>query len=83
MRLLAGIMNFINPNDEGRISLDLGLGTFTLSILVVGFLFYLTYDISKIRGFKAKLIVTTTLLIMLFSSILILSDQALKVIILR
>jgi len=83
MRLLAGIMNFINPNDEARISLDLGLGTFTLSILVVGFLFYLTYDISKIRGFKAKLIVTTTLLIMLFSSILILSDQALKVIILR
>jgi len=83
MRLLAGVMNFINPNDEGRISMDLGLGTFTLSISIVSILFYLTYDISKTRGLKTKLIVTTTLLIMLFSSIIILADQALKVIILR
>lgn len=83
MRFLAGAMNFINPNDEGRISLDLGLGTFTLSIFMVGILSYLTYDISKKSGFKTKLIVTTTLLIMLFSSILILSDQAFNVIILR
>jgi hypothetical protein len=83
MRLLAGIMNLINPNDEGKTSLDMGLGTFTLSILVVGILFYLTYDISKIRGFKTKLITTTTLLIILFSSIIILTDQTLKVIILR
>ena len=83
MRLLAGLMNFINPNDEGRISIDLGLGTFTLSILIVGILFYLTYDISRVRGFKTKLISITTLLIMVFSSIIILTDQTLQVIILR
>ena len=83
MRFLAGVMNFINPNDEGRIGMDLGIGTFTLSILVVAFLFYLTYKISKKRGLKAKLMVTTTLWIMLFSSTLIIGDQALKVAILR
>jgi hypothetical protein len=83
MRFLAGAMNFINPNDEGRISLELGLGKFTLSIVIVGILFYLTYTISKTRAFKTKLIAATTLLIMLFSSILILTDQALKVVILR
>ena len=82
MRFLAGVMNFINPNDEGRISIDLGLGKFTLSILIVGILFYLTYDISKTRGFNTKLISTTTLLIMLFSSLIILADQSLKLIIL-
>ncbi len=79
MRALAGAMNFINLNDEGRISSDLGLGTFTLSIGVVSLLFYLTYRISKSYKLTAKLIVATILLIMLFSSVVILSDQALKI----
>ena len=82
MRFLAGVMNFINPNDEGRVSVDLGLGKFTLSIIIVGILFYLTYNISKTMGLKAKQILITTLLIMLFSSIIILADQSLKLIIL-
>lgn len=34
MRLLAGLFNFINPNDEGRISEFFGIGLFTLSIIV-------------------------------------------------
>ena len=76
MRFLAGVMNFINLNDEGRISKDLGLGTFTLPILVIGILLYLTYDISKAKGFTPKFITLTILLIMLFSSIIILTDQA-------
>lgn len=79
MRFLAGVMNFINPNDEGRISTDLGLGVFTLSILMVGILFYLTYAASKAKGFQSKFVVSTILLIMLFSSVVILSDQALGV----
>ena len=79
MRFLAGAMNFINLNDEGRISADLGLGAFTLSILMVGILFYLTYTISKKKEYTTKLIVMTTLLIMLFSSIIILGDQVLKI----
>jgi hypothetical protein len=79
MRLLAGVMNVINLNDEGRVSEDLGLGTFTLPVLVIGILFYMTYTISKAKGFKTKLIASTIVLIMLFSSIIILADQALKI----
>jgi hypothetical protein len=78
MRFLAGAMNFINLNDEGRISRDLGLGSFTLPFLVFGILFYLVYSISKTKDYPGKFIAITTLLIMIFSSILILSDQALK-----
>ena len=47
MRLLAGVLNIFMPNDEARVSIYLGLGTFTLSILVSSFLFWLVYSISK------------------------------------
>ena len=79
MRLLAAGMNAINLNDEGRISNELGLGTFTIPILVSAFLFILMYDVSKSKHLTAKFITITFLLIMVFSSILILTDQALKV----
>lgn len=76
MRTLAGIMNIINLNDEGRISRDLGLGSFTLPVLMFVVLFYLGYDVVKTRKLNTRVVIITTLLIMLFSSILILSDQA-------
>lgn len=82
MRSIAGMMNFINLNDEGRISRDLGLGSFTLPVVIFGILFYLVYSISTAKKFGTKLITITTLLIMLFSSILILSNQSLKIIVL-
>lgn len=75
MRLMAGIMNFINPNDEGRISAFLGIGTFTLPIIMAGLLFFLVYTISKKHHLGWKFQLTTTLIVMIFSSILILSDQ--------
>ncbi|HVG12638.1 MAG TPA: hypothetical protein VM843_06510 [Flavisolibacter sp.] len=75
MRILAGLLNFINLNDEGRISKAFGLGTFTLSIIVCGFLFYLVYNASRKAGYGAKLQWATVLLTMLFSSILVLADQ--------
>ena len=78
MRLLAGVMNLINLNDEGRVSNDLGLGTYTLPLIMTAILFYLVYDIIKTRGFVAKFIVGTILLIMLLSSLVILADQAWK-----
>ena len=79
MRLLAGGMNFINPNDEGRISEYFGLGVFTLSILVSIFLFFLVYRISKSYQLNWKFNVWTTIIIMFASSILILSDQILHI----
>ncbi len=75
MRFLAGQMNIINPNDEGRISAFLGIGTYTLPIVVCGFLFYLVYAISRKYKLDWKFQLATTLIVMFASSILILSDQ--------
>ncbi|XLS28079.1 hypothetical protein ACJD0Z_12815 [Flavobacteriaceae bacterium M23B6Z8] len=79
MRALAGLMNFINPNDEGRISQFLGLGLFTLSILVSAILFYFVYKITKQHNLKWRFNAVTTLIVMIASSILILTDQFLKI----
>ncbi|MEO9887797.1 MAG: hypothetical protein ABJR05_17360 [Balneola sp.] len=75
MRFLAGIMNFINVNDEGRVSEYLGIGTFTLSIIVIALLFYLVYLISKEYSLKWKFQLVTYLIVAITSSLLILSDQ--------
>lgn len=79
MRLVAGAISVINPNDEARISETLGLGTFTLPFIVSAVLFYLVYQIVKKRKFTAMQIAVALLLIMLFSSIIILTDQAFHV----
>jgi hypothetical protein len=78
MRTLAGLLNIINLNDEGRISKDLGLGVYTLPLLVIAVLFYLVYGAVKEKGFSTKFIVGSVLLIMLFSSIIVLADQAME-----
>jgi len=75
MRILAGLMNFINPNDEGRISAFLEIGTFTLPIIVSGILFFMVYKVSKKYQLNWKFQLWTTIIIMVASSILILSDQ--------
>ncbi|WP_276167138.1 hypothetical protein [Zobellia alginiliquefaciens] len=75
MRLLAGLMNFIKPNDEGRIGEVLGIGLFTLSIIVSGLLFFMVFKISKKYELNWKFNFWTTIITMVVSSILILSDQ--------
>ena len=47
MRLVAMGVSVFNPNDEARISRDLGLGLWTLPALVVGTLFILVYVCSR------------------------------------
>jgi len=75
MRFLAGFMNFIKPNDEGRISAFLQIGTFTLPLIVSALLFFMVYKISRKYQLNWKFQFWTTLIVMLTSSILILSDQ--------
>lgn len=75
MRVLAGTMNFVNLNDEGRIGAFLEIGVFTLPIIVSGLLFYLVYKISEKYNLDWKFQLFTTFMVMLASSILILSDQ--------
>jgi hypothetical protein len=75
MRVLAGVMNFINLNDEGSISNYFGIGTFTLSILVCTLLLFFVYKISKQNNYTIKFQIINLLLTMLFSSMLIMADQ--------
>lgn len=75
MRVLASGMNMISPNDEGRISMYLGIGLYTLPLIVSAFLFYLVYRTAKRyrldRTFQAFTFFTT----MVLSSIIVLLDQ--------
>ena len=75
MRLLAGFINFINLNDEGRIGAFLEIGTFTLPLIVSGLLFFMVYKITKKFNLDWKFQLWTTFIVMVVSSILILSDQ--------
>ncbi len=75
MRVLAGFMNFINVNDEGRVSQYLEIGTFTLPIVVGVLLFFMVYRISKKHTLTWKFQVGTYLVVMVASSVLILLDQ--------
>jgi hypothetical protein len=79
MRLMASIMNFFNLNDEGNISHDLGIGTYTIPIIISSLLLVLVLIIAKKWAYSKKFIIWTTLLIIIFSSILILADQAFQI----
>ena len=79
MRLLAGLLNFVNLNDEGRVGHFLGIGTYTLSIIASGFLFYMVYKVSIQYKLNWKFQLGTVLTVMMASSILILLDQFVKI----
>ncbi len=75
MRFLAGLMNFQMLNDEGRVSEYLGIGTFTLSVIISALLFFMVYTISKKHQLNWKFQLWTVLIIMIATTILIFSDQ--------
>ncbi|WP_421764381.1 hypothetical protein [Ekhidna sp.] len=78
-RALASFMNIINLNDEGRISHAMGIGTYTLPIIVTLFLFVLVYSVAKKLYLRKSFIAWNTLLVMIFSSVIILSDQMFQI----
>lgn len=75
MRLLATVVSFLNPNDEARISTSLGIGKFTLPVLVTAFLFYLLYKTAQRYNLSRGVQLFTLAVIMLVTSAIILSDQ--------
>lgn len=75
MRLFATVISLRNPNDEARISKSLGIGTFTLPLIVTAILFFLVYKTSNRYQFSMKLNLITLVLTIFFSSILIGADQ--------
>jgi len=59
MRLGASWANQFQPNDEGRISLDLDLNLYAISTIVVAFLFLLVFKISRKNKFSIRLNIIT------------------------
>ena len=79
MRLMAMGMSFINPNDEARFGLYMGVGKFTVPVIVNAFLLLLVYNVVKQHRFKTSFIAITFAMIILFSSVIILSDQYFRI----
>ena len=78
-RLLATLLSFRNPNDEARISKAFGLGTFTLPAIMTAILFFFVYKISRDYKFLIKFNLINLGLTILFSSVIILTDQYLHI----
>lgn len=76
--LLSGIMNIFNPVDLGRVSRYLGVGLYTLPLIAAGIQFLLMDIAAKRSGITQKMVLVTVFWGVLFSSILILSDQILR-----
>ncbi|RTY90126.1 hypothetical protein EKM01_11645 [Flavobacterium sp. RSP46] len=76
MRLGAGWANQFQPNDEGRISLALNFNLYTLSAIVVAFLLFLIFRISKQNKFSFSLnLLTFTISIILMLSLAYLDSK--------
>jgi hypothetical protein len=71
-------MNLIMANDEYRIGQFLGIGTFTLSIIISGLLLFMVYKISGKQKLNWKFQLWTTLVIISESSLLIFFDRVFK-----
>lgn len=67
MRFLAALASLVKPNDEARISQDLGMGLWTLPALVVVILLVLVYITSR----RLKLTVRDQIFCYLIASIVI------------
>jgi hypothetical protein len=80
LELLSGIMTFRKPNDLGRIGDYLNIGLFTLPILFISIHAILLVKTSRRENYSRRFILTTLLLIILFSSIWILTNQKYKVV---
>ena len=78
-RLFATIISFRRPNDEARISTAIGIGKFTLPIIMTSILFALVYKVSKKYRFDTKFNLGNLGLTILFSSLIILTDMYFKV----
>jgi len=75
MRFSAMVIGFRHLNDEARISADLGIGSFTLPLIVSFLLFYFVFSISRQYHYRRRLQGFTFLFVLLFYSLIILTDK--------
>ncbi len=67
MRFLAALISLLNPNDEARISQDLGIGLWTLPTIIIALLFLLVFFASR----RLKLTVRDQVFCYLIASVLV------------
>ena len=79
MRLLASVISLWNSNDEARVSSALGIGKFTLPIIITMILFVLVFKTSKAYKFGTRFNLANLALTIMFSSIIIVSDMYFKI----
>jgi hypothetical protein len=75
MRLLAAFISFIKLNDEATISHELGIGAATIPAIMSAIMLLFTYDTIRRNKYTVRFVVISLVFIIIFSSILILSDQ--------
>ena len=80
MRLFAAVISgFINPNDEARVSLWLGIGKMTLPIIVSLGLIYVLINASKTLNLKWKFNIITYIVLSLgITSVVFLNQYFIK-----
>ena len=82
MRLFATIISFRNPNDEARISSTIGMGKFTMPVIMTTILSLLIIKVSQRYQLSFGFNLISTGLVILFSSMIILADMYFKIYIL-
>ncbi len=75
MRWIALFVSIRTPNDEARLSRDLGLTLWTLPAIICCFLLYLLFLTIKKNRYNKSFVITTISLTLVFSSMLILFDM--------
>lgn len=79
MRLFSTIISIRHLNDEARISNAVGIGKFTLPLIMNIILFALIFKVSQMYKFDIKFNLKNLGLTLLFSSIIILTDMYFQV----
>jgi len=79
MRLVAGVLNIIHLNDEGRVGASLGIGVYTLPLIVSAILFGLVSHIARREHYSLRFNALIAVLVIFFSSIVILADQVMLI----
>ena len=78
-RFFAGLANMLGPNDEGRFGLSLGVGLYTISIIVSSFLFFLILRFSLKNKLSLKFNLVTFLFCSISLLLIVFVDQYFKI----
>lgn len=83
VELLSGIMNVSKPNDLGRIGRSFELGLFTLPVIFILIHLFMMYRTSRREQYSRNFLIFSFIMILIFSSIWILTNQQINIVLIR